>query len=475
MATIISHEPATGAVLWQGEESDVDAEVAAVAGIWPQWAAQPLSVRVETVRRFANLVRGKEAELATLISRETGRPLWDSRGEVVAVIEGVEHAIAAYHERTGQKRLDGALGAQQAIRHKPHGIMAVITPYNAPAQVPAAHIVPALIAGNGVLFKPSHKAPATGELLTRLFHEAGVPPALLRCVIGGPAIGRALALHDQVSGILFTGSAHGGIALNRALASRPDKLLALQMGGNNAMILWDTLDIASAVAMVVQSAFPSSGQRCNAGRRLIVKDEMADLVIDELKRTVSRLIVDVPDADPAPYMGPVIDMDTADGLTESFLFLMSNGGKPITHMKRPKDGLPFVTPGVIDVTGMAERPDIELFGPILQIVRVGDFDTAVAEANATRFGMAAALFGGRQDHYDRFWSLSRAGTVNWNRPLGGWPGSGPVAGNDLSGNHRPGGTYTADHCAYPVVSSEIAQLRATIGVGLKAAEIVADR
>lgn len=475
MATIISHEPATGAVLWQGEESDVDAELATVAAMWPQWAAQPLSIRVETVRRFANLVRARETDLALLIARETGRPLWDTRGEVAAVVEGVEHAIGAYSERTGQKRLDGALGAQQALRHKPHGILAVVTPYNAPAQVPAGHIIPALVAGNGVAFKPSERAPATGVMLTRLLHEAGVPRPLLRCIIGGPATARALVSHDRVAGVLFTGSAHTGIAINRALASRPDKLLALQMGGNNAMIVWDTFDIASAVAMVVQSAFPSGGQRCTAGRRLILKEEMADLVIDELKRTVSRLIVDVPDADPAPYMGPVIDMETADGLTESFLFLMSNGGKPITHMKRPVDGLPFVTPGVIDLTGMEERPDVELFGPILQIIRVADFDAAVAEANATRFGLSAALFGGRQDHYDRFWSLSRAGTINWNRPLGGWPGASPAAGLGLSGNHRPGGTYAADHCAYPVLSSEIAQLRATIGIGLKPAEIVADR
>lgn len=475
MATIISHEPATGAVLWQGEESDVDSELAAIAAIWPQWAAQPLSVRTETARRFANLVRAKDVELALSIARETGRPLWDARGEIAALVEGVEHAIAAYSERTGQKRLDGALGAQQALRHKPHGILAVITPYNAPAQIPAGHIIPALIAGNGVAFKPSDKAPATGIMLTRLLHEAGVPATVLRCVVGGPATGRALVTHDLVAGVLFTGSAHTGIAINRALASRPDKLLALQMGGNNAMIVWDTFDIASAVAMVVHSAFSSSGQRCTAGRRLIVKEDMADAVIDEMKRTVSRLIVDVPDADPAPFMGPVIDMETADGLTESFLYLMSNGGKPITHMKRPVDGLPFVTPGVIDVTAMTERPDVELFGPILQIIRVPDFDSAVAEANATRYGLAAALFGGRQDHYDRFWSLSRAGMINWNRPLGGWPGAHPAAGAGLSGNHRPGGTYTADHCAYPVQSSEIAQLRASIGIGLKPAEIIADR
>lgn len=475
MATIFSVEPATGVILWQGEESDVEAEVARVAGAWPQWAARPFTYRIEAMRRFANVVRGREAELADLIAREVGKPLWDAKAEVAAMLDAVEQAISAYLTRTGQKRLDGAMGARQTLRHKPHGVMAAITSWCNPALIPVGHVVPALIAGNGVLLKPSEKAPATALFLTALLHEAGAPEDVLRCIVGGPAAGQALVANADVCGVQFTGSAHVGLAINRALAGRPDRIAALNMGGNNAMILWDMADLTTAAALIAQSTFPAAGQSCTAGRRLILRDSMADAVIEKLRETVGRFVIDAPHADPAPFMGPVIDMETADGLTESFLYLMSNGGKPITHMRRPKDGLPFVTPGIIDVTGMEKRIDIELFGPILQIVRVPDFDAAVAEANATRFGLAAALFGGSEEQYERFWAASRAGLLNWNRPLRDVVASFPAGGAGLSGNYRPGGAYAADHCAYPVASAETAQPRAFVGVGLKPAEVIADR
>lgn len=475
MALVSSHEPATGALIWQGEASDIDAEVARIAAAWPQWAAQAFSYRMETLRRFANIVRARESDLTDLIARETGRPLWDARAEAAAILETVEQSVTAYSQRTGQKRLEGAMGARQALRHKPFGVLAAICPHAAPALIPAGHIIPALIAGNGVAFKPSEKVPATGMLLVSLLHEAGVPEDIVRCIIGGREAGEALATHDSVAGIMFTGAAQTGIAIHRALVDRPDKLLALEMGGNNPMILWDTPDIQSVVTLVVQSAFLSTGQRCTAGRRLIIKDSLADIVIDELRRMTGRLLVDHPHADPAPYMGPIIDMKTADALTDSFLYLMSNGGRPITHMRRPQNDAPFVTPGIIDVTAMEKRPDVELFGPILQVVRVPDFDAAIAEANNSHFGLCAALFGGSPELYDRFWANARAGVINWNRPTTNAHSGAPMGGIGLSGNYRPGGLYAADHCAYPVASAEIEQPRATIGIGLKPDEIIADR
>jgi succinylglutamic semialdehyde dehydrogenase len=361
------------------------------------------------------------------------------------------------------------------MRHKPHGVMAVITPHFMPALIPVAQMVPGLIAGNGILFKPSEKVAATGLFVTTLMHQAGVPHDVLACVIGGPAAGQALVADDRVTGIVFTGSAHVGLGINRALASRPDRIAALHMGGNNPMILWDMTDIRTAVALIVQSSFLSSGQVCTAGRRLILRDTMADAVIETLRETANRLVIDAPHADPSPYMGPIIDMEMADGLTESFLYLMSNGGRPITHMRRPKDDLPFVTPGIIDVTAMDKRIDIELFGPILQIVRVPDFESAIAEANATRFGLSAALFGGTEEQYDRFWAASRAGLINWNRPTTTMLPGLPAGGIGLSGNQRAGGAYAADHCAYPVASAETAQPRASVGVGLRPVEVIADR
>lgn len=463
---LISYEPATGAELWRTPETDVKEAYALAQKGFPSWAARPLAFRIETLRRFANVVRGKQAEFADLIARETGKPLWEANTEVKSVIKKVDISVSAYSERTGQKRLEGALGARSAVRHKPHGIMAVLGPYNFPAHLPNGHIVPALLAGNAVLFKPSEKTPATGAFLVSLFHEAGIPKEVIRCVIGGPETGRALTAHPGVDGILFTGSSGTGIAINRQFSDLPDKIIALEMGGNNPIVVWDTPDIHSAAVMVIQSAFLSAGQRCTAARRLIVEDGKHQPLVDELRKLISRLIVGEPFAEPAPFMGPVIDNETAEGIQESFVALMMHGGVPLTQMQRPNPNLPFLTPGLIDVTNIQGRPDIELFGPLLQMIRVPDFDAAIAEANNTRYGLAASIITKHPGLYDKFWANVKAGVINWNRPTNGAPSNAPFGGLGLSGNHRPSAYYAADYCAYPVTSSETEQARASIGIGL---------
>jgi succinylglutamic semialdehyde dehydrogenase len=464
---LISTEPATGAVLWKGAVGDVDREVVLVQQSWAEWAARPLTVRIETMRRFANTVRARADKFADLISRETGKPLWEARTEVESVINKVDISIAAYSERTAQRRLEGAMGARNAVRHKPHGVLGVLGPFNFPAHLPNGHIVPALIAGNGVIFKPSEKAPAAGAFLVECYHAAGIPEGVVRLLIGGPDEGRKLAAHPGIDGLLFTGSAQAGIALHRQFAETPGKILALELGGNNPIVVWDTPDIYSAAVVTVQSAFLSSGQRCTAARRLIVRDGAEGPLIEEIGKLIDRLIIAEPHSDPAPFMGPVIDNQSADRVQESFLDLVLNGGRAIKHLDRPLPDRPFLTPALIDVTTVQNRPDAEIFGPVLQIIRVPDFDAAIAEANATRFGLCASLIGGSPELYDRFWANIRAGVVNWNRPTNGAPSNAPFGGIGLSGNHRPSAYYAADYCAYPVTSSEADQARAAIGVGLR--------
>ena len=464
---LLSHEPATGALLWEGELSDVAAEVAAARAGWAGWAARPLTYRVETLRRFANTVRARADALADLIARETGKPLWEARTEVDSVVAKVDISVAAYAERTAQRRSEGAMGARTAVRHKPHGVLAVLGPYNFPAHLPNGHIVPALIAGNAVVFKPSEKTPATGAFLVDCYRAAGVPEDCIRLVIGGPAEGKALADHPDIDGLLFTGSARTGLALARAFAPKPEKMLALEMGGNNPIVVWDTPDIATAATIVVQSAFTSAGQRCTAARRLIVQDALYDPLVAAIDALAERLIVGAPHDAPQPFMGPVIDNAAADHLSESFVELLTRGGRVIRHLQRPDPALPFLSPALIDVTAIADRPDAELFGPVLQIVRVTDFDAAIAEANRTRYGLAASLISQTPGLYDRFWAGVRAGVVNWNRPTNGAPSSAPFGGIGRSGNHRPSAFYAADYCAYPVTSNEADAARASIGIGLR--------
>jgi succinylglutamic semialdehyde dehydrogenase len=464
---LVSFEPATGIELWRGPVGDVDATVDRARRAWPAWAAQPLGTRIELCRRFANEVRKQSEKFAELIARETGKPLWEARTEVESVVAKVDISVSAYAERTGQKKLDSALQGTAAVRHKPHGVMVVLGPYNFPAHLPNGHIVPALIAGNVVIFKPSEKTPAVGEFLLGCFHRAGISAAVVQLLVGGAAEGQALVAHRDVDGVLFTGSVQAGIAINRKLATNPGKIVALEMGGNNPIVVIDTPKVADAAILVVQSAFTSAGQRCTAARRLIVKASMYDALVGEVKRLADRIVYSEPFADPAPFMGPVIDNRSADQLSESFLYFLSNGGRAIKHMQRPNDELPFVSPAIIDVTTIKDRPDVELFGPLLQVIKVDDFEQAIAEANNTRFGLSASLIGGSPQDYNRFWANVRAGIINWNRPTNGASSKAPFGGLGLSGNHRPAAFYAADYCAYPVASTEMDQPRASIGVGFR--------
>ncbi|MES2442254.1 MAG: succinylglutamate-semialdehyde dehydrogenase [Pseudomonadota bacterium] len=464
---IISTEPATGAVLWRQRVGDADTEVAHARRSWAGWASQPLAYRIEALRRFANVVRQKSDAFTDLLARETGKPIWEARTEVESVIAKVDISIAAYSQRTGQQRIEGTMNVRMALRHKPHGVLAVLGPYNFPIHLPNGHIVPALLAGNAVVFKPSEKTPASGAFLVDCFHAAGIPEGCIRLLVGAADQGKALAGHPDIDGLLFTGSANTGIALNRQFATRPEKILALEMGGNNPIVVWNSPDLYSAAVLVVQSAFTTAGQRCTAARRLIVDAKIYDPLMAEINKLIGRLIIGEPHADPAPFMGPVIDNDTADMLTESFLALSTRGGRPLRHMERPIEGRPFLTPGLIDMTDAHDKPDVELFGPILQVFRKDSFEDAIVEANNTRYGLSASLLSQDPKLYDQFWANIRAGIVNWNRPTNGASSSAPFGGIGWSGNHRPSAYYAADYCAYPVVSSEADQARAAIGLGLR--------
>ncbi len=463
---LVSYEPATGAELWRGPVGDADAAVSAARAASPSWSAAPLEARLEVIARFRDLVRANAAPFAELIARETGKPRWDATGEVNSVAAKVDISIEAHAARTGTRTTDIAAG-RQAVRHKPHGVLAILGPYNFPAHLPNGHIVPALIAGNTLVFKPSEQTPATAAYMADLWAQTGLPQGVLNIVQGAAPQGRALASHPDIDGLLFTGSATTGFALARAFADRPHKILALEMGGNNPLVVWDAEDIEAAAAIAVQSAYMSSGQRCTCARRLIVHEAAAGPLIEAIAALIDRLIVAEPFATPAPFMGPVIDDRAAQQLEAAHAAMVAAGGRPIRALTRLPQGEAFVSPGLIDTTGLT-LPDEEHFGPLLQIIRVPDWDHAIQAANVTRFGLAAALIGGDEPLYQRFWTSIRAGIVNWNRPTSGAASNAPFGGVGHSGNHRPAAYYAADYCAYPVASVEAGRPDAAIPQGLRA-------
>ncbi len=464
----VSTDPCTGTVLWQGASGDVGAAVARAREALPGWALASQGDRIAVVRAFKAVVQDRAEAFARLIASETGKPLWETKTEVASVAAKVDISIQAQAERAGS-RTGEVGGVRQVLRHKPHGVLAVLGPYNFPAHLPNGHIVPALLAGNSIVFKPSELTPAVADFMADCWAAAGLPGGVLNIVHGGGETGRDLAAAD-IDGLLFTGSAHVGAALARQFAATPGKILALEMGGNNPLIVWDaapdTLD--AVAALVVQSAYLSAGQRCTCARRLIVRDGDEGPLLDRVTALIDRIIIGAPFDEPQPFIGPVIANRAADGLVAGAEALVARGARVIRRLDRLRPDRPFLTPGLFDVTGLSGLADAELFGPFLQMTRVADWDAAIAAANATRFGLSAGLIGGDAALYDRFWAAARAGVVNWNRPTNGAASNAPFGGIGLSGNHRPSAYYAADYSAWPVASLEADVPEGAIAVGLSA-------
>jgi succinylglutamic semialdehyde dehydrogenase len=468
MSAFESINPCTGEVIWQGAAGDVGAAVATARAAAALWATTRLDDRIEVANRFKAVVTTRADAFARLIATETGKPLWETKTEVASVAAKVDISIQAQTERAGT-RSGTAGGVRQMLRHKPHGVLAVLGPYNFPAHLPNGHIVPALLAGNTIVFKPSELTPAVADFLGNCWAAAGLPQGVLNVVHGGGDTGRALAVAD-IDGLLFTGSAGVGAALARQFAETPGKILALEMGGNNPLIVWDLAPEAldAAAALIIQSAYLSAGQRCTCARRLIVRDGLEGPLLDRVTALIDRLILGAPFDEPQPFMGPVIANRAADGLVVGAAALVAKGARVIRPLERPQADRPLLSPALYDITGLAGLPDSELFGPILQLTRVADWDAAIAAANATRFGLSSGLIGGDAALYDRFWAQSRAGVVNWNRPTNGAASNAPFGGIGLSGNHRPSAYYAADYSAWPVASLEADAPEGNIVTGVRA-------
>jgi len=449
-------EPATGRISFEAEAAsreDVSEAVRAARRAFPQWRDTPFAERKAVLERYRDLVLARADELARLISRETGKPLWETKTEAATVAGKIDFSVRAYHERTGERETEGQTRA--VLRHRAHGVMAVLGPFNFPAHLPNGHIVPALLAGNTVVFKPSELAPVSGVFLVSLMNEAGVPTGVVNLVAGGRETGEVLASDEGIDGLLFTGGARTGEILHRAFAGRPDKILALELGGNNPLVWWDTEDVASAAWTVIQSTFLSSGQRCTCARRIIVPDgKVGDHYIDAYAALTDRLIVGGPFDEPQPFMGPVISAKAASALERAFDNRVELGGEAVRTLSQQDDGSAFVSPGIVDVTNAAPLPDEEHFGPLAQVYRVKSFEEAIHAANSTKFGLSAGVLTDDVSKWKQFLAQSRAGVVNWNRQTTGASGAAPFGGVGFSGNHRPSAWYAADYCAYPVASME---------------------
>ena len=466
-----SVNPANNDVIWQANTAtaeQVDSAVSAAREAFYSWADKSFAARLAIVKTFAETLKEHSEELAVAIAQETGKPLWETRTEAGAMVGKIAISEKAFLERTGDVENPMPQG-RAMIRHKPHGVVAVFGPYNFPGHLPNGHIVPALLAGNTVVFKPSELTPAVAELTLKLWEKAGLPAGVINLVQGEVETGKALASHKGIDGLFFTGSSRTGHILHEQFAGQPGKILALEMGGNNPLIVTDVADTKAAIHDIIQSAFISTGQRCTCARKLFLpKGEQGDAILAGLIKATKAIKVGDYDAEDQPFMGSMISAAAAAGMVAAQKQLVELGAEVLVELTH-KENTGFVTPGILECTDVANFPDEEHFGPLLKVFRFTDFDSAIDKANDTSFGLSAGLLSDSAADYDHFLRRIRAGIVNWNRPITGASSAAPFGGIGASGNHRASAYYAADYCAYPVASVELEKVAmpATLSPGLK--------
>ncbi|MFT4059126.1 MAG: succinylglutamate-semialdehyde dehydrogenase [Legionella sp.] len=453
-----SINPSYGSLFWQGTSAstqEITTAAQAAREALPSWSTLMFEQRAQYTEQFAKEIEKNRSQLIQLISQETGKPLWEAETEVNSVIGKIKLSIQAYQERTGSKTTE----ANGCLRFKPQGVVVVLGAFNFPAHLSNGHIVPALLAGNTILYKPSEYAPAVAELMIQCWHNAGLPAGVINCLQGDAHCGKAL-LAQNIQGVYFTGSYPTGLSIHQQFSDRPEVILALEMGGNNPLVIDNELhNLDAAVYQTLLSTFITSGQRCTCARRVIIPDTA--LGDDFLKRfidTSKQLKVGPYDQIPEPFMGPVISHTQALRHLHSQKKLLEAGGESLLSMTLLTENTGLLSPGIIDMSKVTQPADEEIFAPLVQIYRYSSFNQAIKLANQTRYGLSASLFSDKKEHYQQFYQEIRAGLINWNRPTTGAASNLPFGGVGLSGNHRPSAFFAADYCAYPVASMEQATL-----------------
>lgn len=298
-------------------------------------------------------------------------------------------------------------------------------------------------------------APFTAQKTVELWEKSGLPAGVLNLVQGAQTTGQSLVTHPLIKGIFFTGSLTTGIAINKAIANEPQKILTLELGGNNPLVIYNVKNLKAAAHITLQSAFITAGQRCTCARRLIItNDTVGDNFLQELIHQVKLLKIGPVNDRPEPFMGPLISIQAAEKLLQTQAQWLSQGAISLLPLRSLAENSAFLSPGIIDVTPLPNRQDVEIFGPLLQCIRVSNLNEAIDEANNTAYGLSAAIITDEKNAYDLFLKKVNAGIINWNQQTTGASSAVPFGGIGLSGNHRPTAYFAADYCSYPVASIE---------------------
>jgi aldehyde dehydrogenase (NAD+) len=418
--------------------ADVDTAVARAAGAQRAWRSVPVPARAEIVASCGAVLAQRKDDLARLVAREAGKVLVEAGGDVQEAIDMAAYIAGQGRNAWGETHpceLPDKIGF--TTRH-PVGVVGMITPWNFPVAIPSWKIFPALLAGNGVVIKPSEHAPACCEAFVDACRDAGVPDGLVNVVHGYGEVGGAIVDHPGVRAISFTGSVPTGRRVASAAMANGPKLVSLELGGKNAMVVMPDADLELVTEGALFGAFGTSGQRCTSTSRLVVHRDVADELVDAIVERAQKLVLGDP-TDPATDVGPVIDAasrDRIDGMVRDAIAegaTVATGGKPKTVERA--DGGAFYEPTVLRGVERTHRiAREEVFGPVLSVIEIGSFDEAIDVVNESEYGLSAAMYTRDINLAMRAVHQIDTGIVYVNAPTIGAEIHLPFGGNKHTGN-----------------------------------------
>jgi aldehyde dehydrogenase (NAD+) len=431
----------------RGSTADVQAAIAAARKAFPKWSRSTPQERFDVLDRAATEILARKDELGRLLSREQGKPLGDAIGEA-ARAGFIFKFFAGEALRVAGEKIDSVRpGVEVEITREPVGIVAAITPWNFPLAIPAWKIAPALAFGNCVVFKPAELAPASPWTLVDIIQRAGLPAGVLNLVMGpGSKLGAALANSPEIDALSFTGSQDVGATVAAAVVKNGVRL-QLEMGGKNPLVVLDDADLATAVSVAVNGAYFQTGQRCTASSRIIVTEGIHDRFVDATVERMKRLVVD--DAlKPGTEIGPVVDQRQLDKDLE-YVEVGRQEGARLVHggerLRRETDGY-YMAPAIFTETAPGMRINREeIFGPVASVIRVKNYEEALAVANDTPFGLSSGIVTTSLKHASHFKRNAQSGLVMVNLPTAGLDYHVPFGGRKKSSyGPREQGSYAKE-------------------------------
>jgi succinylglutamic semialdehyde dehydrogenase len=434
----------------------VDEAIDRAQRAFPLWAARPLDERTALLRVLRERLSAHAEAFALAITREVGKPLWEARTELSAALNKIDITLSDGLALVAPREV--AKGQRYAF--KPHGVAAVLGPFNFPLHLVHGHVVPLLALGNTVVIKPSELAPLVGQLYAQCFHEAGFPDGVFNLVQGPASQGALLAAHPRVDVVALTGSVAAGQAIKRATLDQPNKLLALELGGRNPAIVLADADMDKAVHDVLWGALVTSGQRCSGTAVALVERACFATFTAKLKAQMEKVVIGDP-LTSGVFMGPLVSEAARARYLAALAEAQADGVRRIDSPRSlsiSPEGT-YVSPSlhVVDVPKRRAYEHEELFGPDLALQLVEDLDQALVSANDSQFGLSASVFTRNESKFEHAFHALRYGCVNWNAPTCGASSRLPFGGTRQSGNHRPAALFSSLYAAYPVATLQGAQ------------------